>query len=642
MWIAAMALPLTFGLGIQARAATITWAGTSNNVFNNPANWPSSTLPSLTADVWQVNGPGTQGSTTLTLSSPLAFGATAAKISFGTSSANMTLSGSSITLFQGTGDGILTAVNSPNTTTIGSDIILGTGSAATNSISSTGTGILKVTGNITAGTGGTAGAAVLSLGSTGTQNGNYELAGNINKGSTATSLQLTKRGTGTATLTGTNVLVNLGNNEANSTIRINGGQTNILNAASSGFGIANQPASTIRVSAGELNSFDSRTVRNSILVDGGTWNLGQAYNESAVLQSNTSGARLSFNAGTGAPNYSFTLSSGNVNYLPSYTTGSTNFGIRLGNDSGAGNVGGTPATEPTVSASQTGGTFIVNGAGGQDTTFSLGTGTADKVNSYSLSGGTLDLRGSTGSNAFLTIGAASTGTTSLSTFTLSGSGKLLVRSQTAAGTAGGASDSGIQGRNSGGAQVLALTGGTLIAGRIDATNLRATAGGSNGLLVNSGSLIAPGDSNRTGLTRVVGDMQISSGTLEVDINGAVQSTIWQSAVNATNHDALLVTGNLTLGGDLNIRLLNAYDPTGLSFTIAQANTAGGSGSLSGAFANVAFGSRLNVVGGQGSFLVSKSGNDVVLSNFQPIPEPVSLLSAVAAGGLVLRRRKLSV
>jgi hypothetical protein len=648
MCIAAVAIPLSLGVAMNARAATIVWAGSTDNSFTNASNWPSSILPNYGTDIMRFDGPGSQGNATITnvnltmTNTGTAPGTTLAQLLFSGSTPAMTLTGGTITLGSAAtntyNNAILLSSGSAVTQTIGSNLVIDDGKAYTASVvnsSTTAGGLLKFTGNITGGTGAaTPGAVAFNFGNTATHNGNYEAAGNINKGGAA-SIAVTKRGNGTLTLTGTNVVFNLGNNEAGSTIRINGGQTNILNASTNGFGVGIQSTAVVRVSAGELNTFDSRNVRNSILVDGGTWNLGQAYNEAGVLQSNTTGgARFSFYNGSGAATtaHTFTLSSGTINFLPAYS--SSNFGIRFGNDNGPSNVTATAANEPTVAASQTGGTFIVNGAGGGETTFSLGTGTADKTNSYSLSGGTLDIRG-TGSNGFLMIGAGSTGT-SQSTFTLSGSGKLIVRSQTTVGTPptppAVSSNSGIQGRNTGGVQVLALSGGTLAAGRIDATNLRASAAAANGVIVNNGTIVAPGDSNRTGLTRIVGDMQISTGVLDVDINGVVQSTIWQSALNAANHDALLVTGNLTLGGDLNVRLLNAYDPTGLSFTVAQAGT------LSGAFSNVAFGTRLNVLGGQGSFLVTRSGNDVVLTNFQPIPEPASLVAVGVLGTLALRRR----
>jgi hypothetical protein len=75
----------------SARAATVAWVGDDNNVFDNALNWPLDTLPSLSADTWQVNGTGTQGNSTLTLSAPLGFTGTAGKIAFGASSGNMSL-----------------------------------------------------------------------------------------------------------------------------------------------------------------------------------------------------------------------------------------------------------------------------------------------------------------------------------------------------------------------------------------------------------------------------------------------------------------------------------------------------------------------------------------------------------------------
>ncbi len=71
------------------------------------------------------------------------------------------------------------------------------------------------------------------------------------------------------------------------------------------------------------------------------------------------------------------------------------------------------------------------------------------------------------------------------------------------------------------------------------------------------------------------------------------------------------------------------------------------GALAGAFSNVANGGRVTITGSNGSFEVnygpgsSFPSNEVVLSNFNPVPEPGSLAligAAAAAGWATMRRR----
>ncbi len=572
--LAAFSIALT---GI-AYSATVTWVGDVDNAFMAGANWSTDpALPSLSADTWQVNGVGSVNTNaTLNLGSALTFAGTAGKIAFGASSGNMGLSGSDITLFQGTGDGILTA--SSGTTTIANNIIIGNGSTATNSLSNSNItgGLLKVTGNITNGTGGTAGAVVLSFGSTSTQNGNYEVTGNITRSSGATTLGVTKRGSGILTLSGTNTIDSLvfgttaASGDLTGSVRINGGTTNLNAVDGSGGWGAGSATNTVQISSGILNSTAGRAIKTSILVDGGTLNF------------NTGASRIAFAT---AGNPSFTMSSGAVNFNP--TTGT--FGIRFGGDNGAGSAGAA------LTGIQSGGIFTVNGAGAQDTTFSLGSTTGSIVTSYSLSGGTLEVKG-TGNNGWVTLGADAAGT-STTTFTLSGTGKLI--SNFAPGTTGG-----INGRTASAAQVLALQGGTLVAGRIEAANLRGSAGGTNGTIVNNGSNIAPGDIGTAGRTTINGgNLTINSGTLSIDLGGTTAATAFQGA--AGEYDNLSVTGSTSLAGRLSFNLTNSYSPlAATNHNIIVGTTAGATGNFTNQV--VAASGNQRVVGADGlsSFLIA--------------------------------------
>ncbi len=618
-------------------SASAQWTGTISNDFLLGDNWTGNVLPGLNS-TWQVNGAGPQGNSTLNVSAPLAFNGTAGRLAFGAGSGNLTLSGSPITFFQGvTGDALLTA--SAGTTNIASNIILGNGSTSTYNFGSTSTttGLLHISGNITGGTGGTGGVNTVSFGSTDAQDGNYLVSGNMTRGSTATALSVLKRGSGTLTLTGTNVVSTLATNNVNandSVIRINGGTTNILNAAGQGWGGANVLDSKVQVSSGTLNAFDARQVRNSIQVDGGTLNIGQANNENGDLQSNaTGGARFSFNNAGTTNAYTFDISAGAVNFLPTYST--NNFGVRLGNDSGAGN----SSAGANVTATQSGGIFIVNGAGGQDTTFSLGTAELGKTNSYALSGGTLDIRGSNSTNGHLTIGAGDgSGTT---TFTLSGTGKLIVRSTAAGGQ-------GINGRNAGGVQNFDFNGGTLVAGEITTALLRRTGDASNGVFTQAGGVFAPGDLGSTGRSTITGVYNQTGGTMSFDLGGTTASSSFQD-VGGGFFDNVVVegTGNaITLGGNLQVNLVHGFADTiqvGNSFRIIDVLS---TGSITGSFVNATSSYSLEQGGLIYNFGINYAGgtgNDVVLTltSITVIPEPSALaaLAGLAGLGFAASRRR---
>ncbi len=276
-------------------------------------------------------------------------------------------------------------------------------------------------------------------------------------------------------------------------------------------------------------------------------------------------------------NQTFSVTGGSANL-----TASSQFGFRVG---GSGSP--TQAGAQTVIATQSGGTVSVAGfnLGGTDTT-------PLKSPSYTLSGGIL----STTTN--LQIGADSGGN-GTSTFTFSG-GKLVVP-----GTVSGA--------QSGAKQIFAFTGGTLVAGTLNATNLRASALSSNGTLNQIGGTLAPGDLGTPGRTAITGSYILgANATLSLDLGGNSSATTFQGT--ASQFDNVTVSGSTTLAGNLSVALTNAYLPANTTTVTVLTST----GTLTGAFANVPFGSRLLVADGQGSFLVSQSGNTVTLSAFLPV------------------------
>jgi autotransporter-associated beta strand protein len=281
-------------------------------------------------------------------------------------------------------------------------------------------------------------------------------------------------------------------------------------------------------------------------------------------------------------NQTFTVTGGTVNLTAGVT-----YGFRLGGANSANQIGAQKVT-----ATQSGGALTA-------TTFNMG-GTdtdATKTPSYSLSGGSFTLT-NTSTTAFQ-LGADTAGTGS-ATFTLSGSGKLKVP-----GTVSGA--------QSGAKQVFAFTSGTLTAAAIDATNLRPDTASANGTLVQSGGTLAPGDTGIAGRTQITGGYNLgASGTLAIDLGGTTQASGFQTG----QYDYLTISGATALAGNLSVKLINNFTPSG-QFTILNST-----GTLTGAFGNVAFGSRVLTAGGEGTFLVTQSGNTVVLSEYQSALTPL--------------------
>ena len=142
-------------------------------------------------------------------------------------------------------------------------------------------------------------------------------------------------------------------------------------------------------------------------------------------------------------------------------------------------------------------------------------------------------------------------------------------------------------------------------GTVDNTARLGGGGTVNGTLNNNaGGVVAPGAGTGT-LSIAENYSQSASATLDIEVGGTT----------ADEFDLLAVSGTAALGGDLEISLADGFTPAGGdSFEVLAA------GSISGAFANVASGSRLNVT--DGSFQVSYgsgsafSPGSVVLSAFQ--------------------------
>jgi hypothetical protein len=117
--------------------------------------------------------------------------------------------------------------------------------------------------------------------------------------------------------------------------------------------------------------------------------------------------------------------------------------------------------------------------------------------------------------------------------------------------------------------------------------------------------------------------QSSSANMLIEIGG--------NSLDQSRFDSLHVTGSITLAGLLNVQLLDGYVPSADDSYLILTGS-----SVTGQFANAQ--STVSFDGGM--FDVSYSGNGVVLSNFQSVPEPgVVSLAAIGIGAILARRRR---
>ncbi len=187
-----------------------------------------------------------------------------------------------------------------------------------------------------------------------------------------------------------------------------------------------------------------------------------------------------------------------------------------------------------------------------------------------------------------------------------------------------------------GTLTLGATGGLetwrMTAERIDLA-AGTTFGGRGTILADlvQGGIFAPGAS--AGAIRVEGDIAFeSTAKLRIEIGGLTPDSQHDQVIQITQ------TGGdgVLLDGILDVTFINGYQNSignGQTFAILVSDQA-----IDGAFSNVANGGRLATSDGHGSFLVTYSGSQVLLSQFL-IPEPASL--ALLAGGAILaglRRR----
>ena len=134
-----------------------------------------------------------------------------------------------------------------------------------------------------------------------------------------------------------------------------------------------------------------------------------------------------------------------------------------------------------------------------------------------------------------------------------------------------------------------------------------------------------------GILTVGGSLTLNSGTtLHAELNGNTPGT---------GHDQLAVTGTVTLGNaELDLTLGGGYTPafTDKLFLITNA----GDDAISGEFANMPHLSQITIGGylatisyfGNSTTGTVDLGNDLVVYNFTPVPEPGAVLALAAAAG----------
>lgn len=174
-------------------------------------------------------------------------------------------------------------------------------------------------------------------------------------------------------------------------------------------------------------------------------------------------------------------------------------------------------------------------------------------------------------------------------------------------------------------------GGTIMLStdlNLNGGELKGTGTVTGNVITGGTTTIAPGES--PGTLTINGNLTLGSGnTLSMEIDGLTPGSLY---------DLLDVNGVATLAGILQVDLDAIFGSTltgSETFTLLTSNSL-----LSGSFSNVASGSRLDVFGGNGSFLVNYSGNDLVLGSYLAVPEPSRMMLAlVGLISLTLRRRK---
>jgi fibronectin-binding autotransporter adhesin len=150
--------------------------------------------------------------------------------------------------------------------------------------------------------------------------------------------------------------------------------------------------------------------------------------------------------------------------------------------------------------------------------------------------------------------------------------------------------------------------------------------------------IAIGEGTLTGSGTINGNVALDAdpSTLAFHIGGETQGALY---------DSITIEGSIALAGNLELTLTNGFVPLSSDTFAVLDLLAGHNFTITGSFADVANGGRLETTDGGGSFQVDYGGtgqfaDEILLSNFQPtVPEPASFTLLATAGGFVMSRRR---
>ena len=188
-----------------------------------------------------------------------------------------------------------------------------------------------------------------------------------------------------------------------------------------------------------------------------------------------------------------------------------------------------------------------------------------------------------------------------------------------------------------GNSLIVRDGGTVIASNMggSASNSVTLAGGNiivpNGLGIASGELLKGsglirGNSSIYGTISPVALTNFGSLTLQ---SSAILDIALEGRSQGDRYGFMLVTnGTVTLNGLLQVRFTDGFETNVLesdTFTLLTSSSR-----LTGSFTNVLSGQRLTTADDDGSFLVTYNGNNLILTDYQAIPEPATLALGLLA------------